>query len=409
MPVLRIVTRTELDGGLVNLEEVRRSLRRDLDSLRAPQGYLFAGSPRYRTLFGRDSLIAAWETLAIDPSIAKATLRILAHYQGRRVHAPSEEEPGRILHEHRFDAESRKELPDWDFPYFGSIDSTPLFVIVAAEYERSTGDRRLVDELWPAIEAACRWMTEYGDKDGDGYLEYNRTNPYGLLHQSWKDGIEDHLRMKPPIAMIEVQGYAVAARRAFAALAANRGHHDAAEYPAASAIRLREALNRDFWMVDRQFYALALDGSKQQRKAITSNPGHLLLMGAVPATRMRSLVARMFCEDMWTPYGIRAHASSEPDFDPYSAHNGSIWPHDNWIFARGLLGHGFLEDAKRVTGSLLRAYQAMGRIPERYVVDGEALVDVSAWSEKEWRANPLQAWSTGALLDLLSDPRLVPP
>jgi len=397
------------DGRLLNLDEVRRNLRNDLDSLRAPEGYLFAGSPRYHTLFGRDSLIAAWETLAIDPTIANATLRILARYQGRRVHPRSEEEPGRILHEHRFDPESRKELPDWDFPYFGSIDSTPLFVIVAAEHERRTGDGRLVDDLWPSIESAWRWMAEYGDKDGDGFLEYNRTNPHGLLHQGWKDGVEDHLRMKPPIALIEVQGYGVAAHRACAALAAKRGHRDVAEHAATASARLRDALNRDFWMADRKFYALALDGSKQQRTAITSNPGHLLLMDAVPATRIRDLVARMFRDDMWTPYGIRDHAASEPDFNPYSSHNGSIWPHDNWIFARGLLEHGFVEEAKRVAGSLLRAYQTMGRIPERYVVDGDTLVDVSTSSAEGWRANPLQAWSTGALLDLLSDPRLVPP
>src|SRR5438093_10795717 len=227
-------------GDSLNLDEVRRNLRNDLDSLRAPEGYLFAGSPRYHTLFGRDSLIAAWETLAIDPTIANATLRILARYQGRRVHPRSEEEPGRILHEHRFDPESRKELPDWDFPYFGSIDSTPLFVIVAAEHERRTGDGRLVNDLWPSIESAWRWMTEYGDKDGDDFLEYNRTNPHGLLHQGWKDGVEDHLRMKPRTPLIEWQGYAVAALRPWAALPPNRGHRVVARLAAPARTGLRE-------------------------------------------------------------------------------------------------------------------------------------------------------------------------
>ncbi len=394
-------------GELPSIDEVRRALRSDIDSLRAPEGYLFAGSPRYRTLFGRDSLISAWQTLTTDPTIAKATLQILATYQGRESHARSEEEPGKILHEHRFDVESRKELPDWDFPYYGSIDSTPLFLVVAAEYARTTADWRLIDDLWAAVEAAYRWMVHYGDKDGDGFLEYERTNSRGLLHQAWKDGIDDHIRVRPPVAMIEVQGYAVAAYRAYAVLAHRRGARDAANAAMTKATSLLEALNRDFWMADRKFYALALDGSKRQRTAITSNPGHLLLTDAVPKERIRLVVARLFESDMWTPYGMRTHATSEPDFLPGSYQTGGVWPHDNWFFARGLLGQGHGEEAKRILQALLRAYKEMGRIPECYAVDGETLVDLSDPSRKEWRSNPLQAWSSAALLDLLSDRRMI--
>src|SRR5438128_4401151 len=244
----------------MNVDEVRRNLRRDLDVLRAPEGYLFAGLPRYRTLFGRDSLIAAWQTLTTDPAIAKATLQVLARYQGRRFNSRSEEEPGKILHEHRFDAESRKELPDWDFPYYGSIDSTLLYLIVAAAYAQSTGDWAFIDDLWGPIQAAYRWMTECGDKDGDGFLEYERANPHGLLHQGWKDGVDDHILVRPPVAIIEVQGYAVAAHRAYAALTERRGEPNVGKRALAAASALQKALNRTFWMGDQHFYALALTG-----------------------------------------------------------------------------------------------------------------------------------------------------
>src|SRR5437879_4759151 len=170
---------------VMNIDEVRRNLRRDLDQLRAPEGYLFAGSPRYRTLFGRDSLISAWQTLSIDPTIAKATLQVLARYQGRRFNARSEEEPGKILHEHRFDIESRNELPNWDFPYYGSIDSTLLYLIVAGEYAQRTGDRPLIDELWGTIEAAYRWMTQYGDKTEMAFWNTNARTRTGFCT---KDG-----------------------------------------------------------------------------------------------------------------------------------------------------------------------------------------------------------------------------
>src|SRR2546422_739447 len=308
---------------VMNIDEVRRNLRRDLDQLRAPEGYLFAGSPRYRTLFGRDSLISAWQTLSIDPTIAKATLQVLALYQGRRFNARSEEEPGKILHEHRFDIESRNELPNWDFPYYGSIDSTLLYLIVAGEYAQRTGDRPLIDELWGAIEAAYRWMTQYGDKDGDGFLEYERANPHGLLHQGWKDGVDDHILVRPPVAIIEVQGYAVAAHRAYAALAEPRGEPIVGTRALAAASALQKALNRTFWMGDQHFYALALD------------------------------------------------------------------------------------EAKQVVQALLMAYEEMGRMPECYAVDGGTLVNLSTSSHNDVRANPLQAWASGALLDLVSDRRLM--
>ncbi len=387
----------------MNHERLRARLARDVDRLRAPEGYLRAGSPRYFTLFGRDSLISAWQTLRYDPRIAESTLRVLASYQGRRTDARSEEEPGKILHEHRFDPASQNELPDWGFPYFGSVDSTLLFLTVADEYERLTGDRRLATELWPVFVAAHRWMEVHGDLDGDGFIEYERKNPHGLFHQGWKDGSADHLRIEPPVALVEVQGYAVAAHRAFAALADRRDEHELARDAREKATHVEEALDRAFWMPDAGFYALALDRRKQPRPAITSNPGHLLLMGAVPQDKASAVVSRLSRDDMWTHYGIRTHASSEPDFDPYGYHMGTVWPHDNWIIYRGMRATGFNQEADRLRDALLRAHEALDGIPELYAVVDDRIVDLSGKPIRGVHANPLQAWSIGALVDILGD------
>ena len=388
----------------MDANSVRARLHEDLDRLRSAEGYLRAGAPRYATLFGRDSLISAWQSLSFDPSIAAATLRVLATFQGRTVNTKSEEQPGKILHEHRLDAGSRAELPDWDFPYYGSVDSTLLFLIVASEYARKTDDARLVTDLWPALVAAHHWIGAYGDIDGDGFVEYERKNPHGLYHQGWKDGSENHLSIDPPVAMVEVQGYAYAAHRAFASLAEGVGDAEIAGSAEAAADRLRHRLNEDFWMDDRGFFAFALDGRKRMRRAITSNPGHLLLCGAVESPRIPTVVARLFRDDLWTPYGVRTHGTTEPDFDPMSYHLGTIWPHDNWFLYQGLLAANRRAEADRVRGALLLAYGELGRIPELYAVVNDKLVDLSALtSNSKVKANPRQAWATAGLLDMISE------
>ena len=388
----------------MDANSVRARLHEDLDRLRSAEGYLRAGAPRYATLFGRDSLISAWQSLSFDPPIAAATLRVLATFQGRTVNTKSEEQPGKILHEHRPDAGSRAELPDWDFPYYGSVDSTLLFLIVASEYARKTDDARLVTDLWPALVAAHHWIGAYGDIDGDGFVEYERKNPHGLYHQGWKDGSENHLSIDPPVAMVEVQGYAYAAHRAFASLAEGVGDAEIAGSAEAAADRLRHRLNEDFWMDDRGFFAFALDGRKRMRRAITSNPGHLLLCGAVESPRIPTVVARLFRDDLWTPYGVRTHATTEPDFDPMSYHLGTVWPHDNWFLYRGLLAANRRAEAHRVREALLLAYGELGRIPELYAVVNDKLVDLSApVSNAKVKANPLQAWAIAGLLDMISE------
>jgi len=387
----------------VDGKTIRERLQKDLDRLRSPAGYLRAGAPRYSTLFGRDALISAWQTLSIDASIAAATLRVLASYQGSRVNPKSEEEPGKILHEHRFDAASRAELPQWDFPYYGSVDSTLLFLIVASEYLRETKDLRLVEELWPSLVAAYRWIQFYGDVDGDDFVEYERKNPNGLFHQGWKDGSVDHLGIRPPVALVEVQGYACAAHQAFAFLAEALDRKDRVEGALQAAKRIRHRLNDVFWMEDQGFFAIALDGTKRLRRAITSNPGHLLLCGAAEPRRINPIIQRFFRDDLWTPYGVRTHATSEPDFDAMSYHQGTVWPHDNWFLYRGLLAVGRREEAERIRGALLLAYRELGKMPEHYAVVDDKLVDLSiAAPNVGVRANPLQAWASGALLDMIS-------
>lgn len=385
----------------MNIEEVKRRLRRDIEILKSPNGYLNAGYPRYNTLFGRDSLISAWQMLKIDPSIARATLQTLAKHQGKAINPRSEEEPGKILHEYRFDPKEQAELPEWDFPYYGSVDSTPLFIILAGRYLQQANDRTFLLENWSNIEAAFNWIANYGDADGDGYVEYERKNPYGLFHQGWRDGVEDHLKIKPPVAIVEVQGYVYAAYQSLVTLARNLSKNNISKEALARAEVLRKKFNRDFWVERENYFALALDGEKKQRKAIASNPGHLLFTGIIAKDKVKPLTMRLFKPDLWTPYGLRNHSSGEPDFNPYDYHMGSIWPHDNWIIHKGLEVLGFNRNADRIKKALLQAYSALGKIPELYAVVDNSIVDLAQSPIRGTSSNPLQAWASAGLLEMI--------
>ena len=385
----------------MSLRELRRELLGDLEKLRDPAGYLRAGWPRYNTLFGRDSLISAWQTLEIDPSIARATLLVLAKYQGTSIDDSSEEQPGKILHEHRFDPAAQAELPGWKFPYYGSIDSTPLFLVVASVYVARTGDRELLSNLWPAIERAHAWMTKFGDMDGDGFLDYRSRNPRALFHQGWKDGSDDHLKISPPVALVEVQGYAILAHRGFADLAERRGMSAEAGRARELAAGLQGALARAFWWPAEGTFYLALDGAKRPRTAVTSNPGHLLITGALEQRTARSVVDRLFRNDMWTPYGVRTHATTEPDFNAYGYHMGTVWPHDNWILYKGLQSMGFHREATRIREALLNAHDTLGKIPELYAVVDDSIVDLSKSPIAGTQSNPVQAWASAGLLEMI--------
>ena len=385
----------------MNIAKIKRKLLQDIKKLKTGEGYLKAGYPRYNTLFGRDSLISAWQTLKIDPSIARTTLQILAKYQGKTINPRAEEEPGKILHEYWFDPKEQAELPEWDFPYYGSVDSTPLFIILADKYFQQTNDRAFLLKNWSNIIAAYKWITNYGDADGDGYVEYERKNPHGLFHQGWRDGIKDHLKIKPPVAIVEAQGYVYAAYQNLVTIARNLGKNNVSKEASSRAEVLRKKFNRDFWMERENYFALALDGEKKQKKAITSNPGHLLFTGIVAKDKVRPLISRLFQSDLWTPYGIRTHSSRELDFTPYSYHMGSIWPHDNWITYKGLKVLGFKRDADRIKRALLQAYNVLGKIPELYAVVDNKIVGLAQSPIGGTSANPLQVWASAGLLEMI--------
>jgi len=389
----------------VKIDELKQRLYRDIRILKSQRGYLNAGYPRYNTLFGRDSIISAWQMLRIDPSIAQATLQILSEYQGKTIDLKSEEEPGKILHEHRFNPKDQAEMPEWKFPYYGSIDSTPLYIILAAKYLKNTNDIAFIAKIWENLQAAFNWIIIYGDKDGDGYIEYQRMNTHGLFHQGWRDGSEDHLKIKPPVAIVEVQGYVYAAYQSLIYIAQKLGrNNDIVEKAMKKAEELKRKFNRDFWMDEEKYFALALDGEKKQKKVASSNPGHLLFTGIVNRDKIDYVVKRLFQEDLWTPYGIRTHSTRAPDFDPYSYHLGSIWPHDNWIIYKGLQELGYYEQAEKIKQALLRAYQKLNKIPEFYTFVGNEIVDLSIPTKAAHRAiaNPLQAWSSAALLEIIT-------
>jgi len=383
----------------MNPREMKRRLLENIEKLRSSMGYLNAGYPQYNALFGRDSLISAWQMLKIDPSIARATLQVLARYQGKTLNPRAEEEPGRILHEFRFDPKRREELLHWDFPYYGSVDSTPFFIIIAGEYLQRTMDKTFLSQIWDNILAAFRWVKDYGDKDEDGYVEYERRNPYGLFHQGWKDGSKDHLKIKPPVAIVEAQGYIYAVYQNLIFLDRELGKDYVSKEVLARSEVLKKKFNEDFWMEEENYFALALDGEKRRRNVVTSNPGHLFFTGIIIQEKIKPLVSRLFQSDLWTPYGIRSHSAKDSDFDPYSYHKGSVWPHDNWIIYKGLRNLGFDLHADQVKNALLRAFRELGKIPELYAVVNDKIVDLSQMEGV--LANPLQAWSSAGLLEMI--------
>ncbi len=383
----------------MDVKEIKKKLLLDIEKLKTSQGYLNAGYPNYNTLFGRDSLIAAWQLLEIDPKIAKSTLQILAKYQGKNFNQKSEEEPGKILHEYRFTSQEQAELLYWQFPYFGSVDATPLFIIVAKKYFQKTGDREFLVKIWPNIRAAVNWISKYGDADNDNFIEYQRKNPQGLFHQGWRDSQEDHLKIKPPVALVEVQGYSFAAYQAAADLAQKlEKDFSLSDLWLNKAEELQHSFQKYFWWPEESYYYLALDANKKPRKSVCSNSGHLLFTGIIDETLLPKIISRLFSSDLWTPWGIRTLSITDPDFNPQSYHLGSIWPHDNWMIYYGLKALGFLEKAQMIKQSLLLVYQELGFIPELFKV-GESKIVLS--TKGKIPANPLQAWASSGLLNMI--------
>ncbi len=370
----------------------------EIKRLKDRRGFLIAGLPRFARLFGRDALISAWQLLEKHPGIAQATLEILSQYQGKVINKEREEEPGKILHE--TDLKSKLHPGGhFPFPYFGSVDSTLLFLIVFSFYYKKTQNKKFLNLHWENILKAINWIIEYGDKDKDYFIEYQRKNQKGLFHQGWKDSFEDHLKIEPPVALVEVQGYQYLALRETALLAEEKKDWDLVDQLEERAWQLKKKFNEKFWMEEKNYFALALDGKKQQKRSITSNPGHLLFTGIIREKEKIDLVVkRLFAKDMFTPYGIRTHSELEEDFDPKSYHLGSVWPHDNWIIAQGLKKLGYIKEYKKIKNAILKAYKEIGYLPEYYGVwEGKIILDLP-----KPPCYP-QAWSSGALFNFLQN------
>lgn len=400
-----------LDTDWSALHRVYRRSLVDLAALRfypdvTPRASLPAGGlPWYMALFGRDSLIASYQALPFVPELCRTTLRALASLQSDRFDDMHDAEPGKIMHELR-----HGELVYFgqrpQSPYYGTCDATPLFLIVLEEYWRWTGDMDTVRDLEPAARAALTWIERYGDLDGDGYLEYATRNArHGMANQCWKDSPTSILypdgRLAPlPRATCEIQGYAYAARRRTAVLAREVWSDvPLAERLDRDAVTLREAFNRDFWLPDHNYYALALDGDKHQVSTIASNPGQLLWTGIVPDDRVGAVVAQLFDPALYSGWGVRTLAAGQQAYNPFEYHNGTVWPHDNALIAEGLRRYGRRTEADRIVTDLLATAEHFGfTLPEVFAGVDRRTTPVPVPYP---HAGSPQAWATTAPLLLI--------
>jgi glycogen debranching enzyme len=372
-----------------------------------PEGLVpVAGIPWFACVFGRDSLITSIQTLMLNPQIATATLRFLARHQGNKVDPWRDEEPGKIVHEIRKGEMVRlEEIPH--SAYYGSVDATPLFLILFTETMRWLDDDELYEEIMPAAKGALKWMESYGDLDGDGYIEYFSRSSGGIRNQGWKDSrasitYPDGAPVEPPVALVEVQGYAYRALSDMAELLYQKGDTEIAKGLNEKASSLKRKFNRDFWLQDKQFFAQGIDGDKKPIDLVTSNPGHCLFCGIVDDEKAGRLVKRLSARDMACGWGIRTVTSRSPRFNPMSYHQGSIWPHDNSLIIAGMRRYGYFEEMEEITSQLFEAsmFFTRNRLPELFC--GFA-------RERELPAVPVsypvscspQAWAAGSAILIL--------
>lgn len=362
--------------------------------------FVAAGIPWYAALFGRDSIITALEHLWIAPALAKHTLVLLARGQGRRDDPSRDEEPGKILHESR-----RGELANIGLvpfaPYYGSVDSTPLWIVLLGEYHRATGDLTLVRDLRPNLDAALSWIDEHGDRDRDGFVEYQARTREGLVNQGWKDSWDgivnaDGSLAEPPIALVEVQAYVYEAKLHAAALYRALGDEARARTLESAAAVLKARFAEAFWMPDEGYYCLALDGQKRQVAVISSNAGHALWAGIATREHSELVADHLLAEDLFSGWGVRTLSTREVRYNPIGYHVGTVWPHDNALTAFGLKRYGAEEQLVRLATGLFDAatHFPSSRMPELFAGFARSAFDVpvrypvacspQAWAAASW-------------------------
>ena len=373
-----------------------RVLRSKLDRV----DYFAAGLPWFGALFGRDSLIAAFEMLSYSPSMAEQTLRLLAKYQGQRLNPAHDEEPGKILHELRLGelANSKQILQT---PYYGSVDATPLFLILLGHHAAWTGDLSLFHELHHHVDLALGWLDKYGDIDKDGYVRYQSKAKGGLSNQGWKDsgnGIvnKDGTLAEPPIALVEVQGYVYLAKTCVADLYRRAGERERADQLIEDAAKLRAHFNQDFWLEDKKFYAMALQRNNRLAAVISSNAGQALWSGIIDPNKAKLVADRLMAEDMFSGWGIRTLSASERRYNPLGYHLGTVWPHDNAIIGAGLRRYGLDGPFLRVFSGMIdaAAHFEHHRLPETFAGFARSSDGIPVPYPEACRP---QVWAAGAI------------